>query len=219
MKGMLNMKKIIAVFVCVVMLTLSIFSITAFAWDTPQLKLEASYNAKKQEITVDYRILDFAGTESADFRLKYDSNVVELKDYETVKPDSNSYIEIGEMPDEEDKIAIQYINMYYVEPDACEDDGSAVIATFTFKVTDDTATDAVFIATADSCNMDPDSEEVTLKRDTLKLSLAESTSAADESVFENENVKKIIVAAVVALVVFIGGIVAIVLKYRKEDNQ
>ncbi len=213
------MKKFISVFICAVMLAVSFMSITAFAWETPQLKLEASYNAKTKEIVISYRILDFAGTESADFRLKYDSSVVEFKDYEAIKPDSNSYIEIGEMMDEDDKIAVEYINLYYVPEEACEEDGSAVIAKLTFEVIDETAAYAVFIATADSCNMDPDSEEVTLKRDTLKLSLAESTSDIQQSVFDNENIKKVIIAAVVTFVVLIGAVAAIVVKYRKEDKQ
>lgn len=210
------MKKVVSALICIVILSASLLSITAFAWETPQLKLEASYNARTKEVVISYRILDFAGTESADFRLKYDSSVVEFKDYEAIKPDSNSYIEIGEMMDEEDKIAVQYINLYYVPEDACEEDGSAVIAKLTFEVVDDTATAAVFIATADSCNMDPDSEEVTLKRDTLKLLLAESTSDVQESVFDNENVKKVIIAAVVAFVILVGAIAGIVIKYRKQ---
>ncbi|MBQ8209825.1 MAG: hypothetical protein IJZ35_04510 [Clostridia bacterium] len=207
------MKKIVSLVICIVML--SVTCITAFAWETPQLKLSAAYNEKEQEITVEYRVLDFAGTESADFRLKYDSAVVELTDYEANKPDGNSFVEIGTT--EADKISIQYINMYYMSEEGCEEDGSAVIATFTFKVIDEAALETVFIATADSCNMDPDSKEVTVKRDTLKLNFAEAASEnAQESVFENENMKKAIFGAVVAFVIFVAVLVGIVVKYRKQ---
>ena len=207
------MKKIVSLVICIVML--SVTCITAFAWETTQLKLSAAYNEKEQEITVEYRVLDFAGTESADFRLKYDSAVVELTDYEANKPDGNSFVEIGTT--EADKISIQYINMYYMSEEGCEEDGSAVIATFTFKVIDEAALETVFIATADSCNMDPDSKEVTVKRDTLKLNFAEAASEnAQESVFENENMKKAIFGAVVAFVIFVAVLVGIVVKYRKQ---
>lgn len=210
------MKKFVSMLICIIMLALT--CITALAWETPQLKLEATYNEKKQEITVSYRVLDLTGTESADFRLLYDSAVAELKDYEAYEPGDDSYIEIGAT--QEDKIDIQFINMYYVAPEDCEDDGSAVIATFTFNVIDETALETVFIATAESCNMDPDSVEVNVKRDTLKINFAEAASEnAEESVFDNENVKKAIIAGVVAFVVFVAILVGIVVKYRKEDKQ
>lgn len=197
---------------------LSLTCITAFAWETPKLKLEATYNKQKQEITVEYRVLDFAGTESADFRLKYDSSVVELAEYESNEPGKNSLVEIGVV--EAENIHIQYINMYYASEEDCEADGSAVIATFTFKVIDENAAETVFIATSESYNMDPDSVEVTVKRDTLKLNFAEMESELTQgSVFENENVKKAIIAGVVAFVIFVAILVGIVVKYRKGDNQ
>ncbi len=210
------MKKFVAVLLCIVILSLT--CITAFAWETPGLKLSATYNEKKQEIVVTYRVLDLAGTESADFRLKYDSAVVELKDYETSAPGGNSFVEIG--TGETDKINIQFINMYYVAEEDCEEDGSAVIATFTFEVKDDAAAETVFVASADSCNMDPNSKSVNVKRDTLKLNFAEAASqTAEENIFANENIKKAIFGAVAAFVIFVGILVGIVLKYRKEDKQ
>lgn len=208
------MKKFVSVLVCIVMLALT--CIPVFAWETPALKLEAAYNESKNEITVSYRILDLSGTESADFRLKYDSSVVELENYEAHEPGDSTLIEIGEKDDE---IYIQFIDIYHVEPEDCEEDGSAVIATFTFKLIDENAAETVFIATCGSCNMDPDSAEVTVKRDTLKLNFDEAASeTADESVFENENVKKIIIAGIIALVVFVGALTGIVIKYRKKED-
>ena len=209
------MKKFVAVLLCVVMLSLS--CITAFAWETPELELSATYNVKKQEIVVTYRVLDLAGTESADFRLKYDSAVVELKDYETSPPGGNSFVEIG--TGDKNKINIQFINMYYVAEEDCEEDGSAVIATFTFEVKDDSAAETVFVASADSCNMDPNSEAVNVRSNTLKLNFAEAASElAEENIFANENMKKAIFGAVVSFIIFVGVLVWIVVKYRKEDK-
>lgn len=208
------MKKIVSMLICIVILAFT--CIPVFAWETPKLKLEATYNESKNEITVSYRLLDFAGTESADFRLRYDPEVVEFIDYESHELSSSTLIEIGEI---DDQVFIQFIDIYHVEPEDCEEDGSAVIATLTFKLLDENATETVFIATSESCNMDPDSAEVTVKRDTLKLNFAELTSEkTEESVFANENVKKVIIAGVVALVVFVGALAGIVIKYRKKEN-
>lgn len=208
------MKKFIAMLICVVILALT--CIPVFAWETPKLKLEATYNQSTKEITVSYRVLDLAGTESADFRLRYDPDVVELKDYEAHETGDSTIIEMGA---KEDQVFIQFIDIYYIEPEDCEEDGSSVIATMTFVLKDEATTETVFIATAESCNMDPDSEEVTLKRDTLKINFAEIASeTAEESVFENENMKKAIIGAVVAFVIFVGALAGIVIKYRKKDN-
>ena len=207
------MKKVLSLFVCAVILALT--CVTAFAWETPRLKLSATYNEKQQEITVEYRVLDFAGTESAGFRLNYNPEEVELKDYEANELGSGSFVEIG--ASEEGSMYIQFINMYYIKEDACEDDGSAVLATVTFNVVDETAADTVFIALCESCNMDPDSVEVTVKRDTLKLNFAEAASeTAEESLLENDNMKKAIFGAIVAFVMFVAILVAIVVKYRKQ---
>lgn len=217
------MKKIIASVLTVLILTVSLFSLTAFAWETPKLMLAADYNSDKQTVTVYYRVLDLAGTESADFRLKYDKNILELKDYETVDM-KNVIMEVGEESDS-DKIAIQFVDIYYVTEDDCEEDGSATIVTFTFEVKDTSATEAVFISTADSCNMDPDSTEVKLDRATLKIPLNEGSirkSTDDSFTFDetdtntSDNIKKVIIAAVVTAIVFIAGLVVIVVKYRKK---
>lgn len=207
------MKKVLSLFVCAVILALT--CVTAFAWETPRLKLSATYNEKQQEITVEYRVLDFAGTESAGFRLKYDSEVVELKEHDAKDLGSGSYVQIGDT--EKGSIYIQFINMYYIKESACEDDGSAVLATVTFKVIDESAADTVFIALCESCNMDPDSVEVTVKRDTLKFNFAEAASeTAEESLLENDNMKKAIFGAIAAFVVFVVILAGIVIKYRKQ---
>ena len=206
------MKKVLSIFVCAVILAFT--AIPAFAWETPGLKLAAQYDEKKQEITVEYRVLDFAGTESAGFCLKYDADVVELKEYDAKKLGSGSYVEIGAT--QKESVYIQYINLYYMPEEQCEEDGSAVLATLTFKVVDEKALDTVFIATCESCNMDPDSVAVNVKRDTLKLNFAETVSeTAEESLLENDNMKKAIFGAIVALVMFVAILVAIVLKDRK----
>ncbi|MBR3868199.1 MAG: hypothetical protein IKM66_02690 [Clostridia bacterium] len=218
------MKKIIASILSVVILAVSVFSLTALAWKTPELMLAADYDSEKQTITVLYRVLDFAGTESADFRLKYDPAVLEFTDHE-VTDIKDTFVEIG-ADSGSDIIAIQFVDLYHVKEEDCEEDGSATVATLTFKIKDATATETVFISTADSCAMDPDSSEVALDRATLKIPLNEGSikkSTSDSFTFDeqpddstNANIKKIIIAAVVTAVVFIAGLVAIVIKYRKK---
>lgn len=217
LKGVLIMKKLISTIVCCIIFAATLLPITAFAWETPELDLDISYNEKKKEITVEYIVNNFAGTESADFRLKYNPDVVEFKEHKAAKID-NTFIEIDEMPSENGKIAIQFVDIYYVQPEDCEEDGSATVATLTFSVIDESATEAVFIATADSCAMDPDSEEVSLNRYTEKflLSETEQTSDIQNASSDNSNITKIIIAAVVTLIVLVGGTVAIVIKYRKN---
>ena len=217
------MKKIIASILTVIILTVSLFSLTALAWKTPRLMLAADYNADKQTVTVYYRVLDIAGTESADFRLKYDKNILELKEHKTADM-KNVVMEVGEEA-ESDKIAIQFVDIYYVTEEDCEEDGSATIVTFTFKVKDTSAAETVFISTADSCNMDPDSTEVRLDRATLKIPLNEGSiqkSTDDSFTFDetdtgsSDNITKVIIAAVITAVIFVAGIVVIVVKYRKK---
>lgn len=215
------MKKILSSILVILILSVSLLSLTAFAWETPKLMLAADYNAEKQTVTVYYRLLDFAGTESADFRLKYNPDVLEMTDYKTTKI-ADTLVEVAQMT-EKDKIAIQFIDLYHVKEDDCEEDGSATVATITFKVTDPSATEAVFIATADSCAMDPDSAEVKLDRATLKIPLNEGNIQKttddsfrfDETQAENDGIKKIIIATIVTAIVFVAGLAAVVIKYRK----
>lgn len=218
------MKKIIASILSVMILAVSVFSLTALAWKTPELMLAADYDSEKQTITVLYRVLDFAGTESADFRLRYDPAVLEFTDHE-VTDIKDTFVEIGADPDS-DIIAIQFVDLYHVKDEDCEEDGSATVATLTFKVKDATATETVFISTADSCAMDPDSSEVNLDRATLKIPLNEGSikkSTNDSFTFDeqtdgssNKDISKVIIAAVVTAVVFVAGLVVIVIKYRKK---
>ena len=167
------MKKIIASILTAVILAVSLFSLTAFAWKTPKLMLAADYDSENQTVTVYYRVLDFAGTESADFRLRYDNAALELTDYD-VTDIKDTFVEIGSSP-ESDRIAIQFVDLYHVKESDCEEDGSATVATLTFKVKDTSASETVFISTADSCAMDPDSAEVNLDRATLKIPLNEGS--------------------------------------------
>lgn len=216
------MKKIFASILTVVILAVSMFSLTAFAWETPKLMLAADFDSEKQTVTVYYRVLDFAGTESADFRLKYDPAVLEFTDSE-VTDMKDTFVEIGSNADSE-KIAIQFVDLYHVKEEDCEEDGSATVATLTFKVKDTAATETVFISTADSCAMDPDSTNVALDRATLKIPLNEGSvkkSTSDSFVFDektqsNANINKVIIAAVVTGVVFVAGLVAVVVKYKKK---
>lgn len=197
-------------------MTVMMLPLTAFAWETPGLDLEISYDEKKKEVTVEYIVNDFAGTESADFVLTYNPEVVEFKDYKAAKID-NTVIEIGKKIDSDDKIAITFVDMFCVQPEDCEEDGSATVATLTFSVTDEAATETVFIATADSCAMDPDSQEVSLERYTEKISLIGESESENTSESEsNIDITKVIIAAVVTLIILIGGTVAIVIKYRKS---
>lgn len=215
------MKRIISSVLVILILCVSAFSLTAFAWETPELMLAADYDSEKQTVTVYYRLLNFAGTESADFRLKYNSEALEMTDYITTEI-KDTLVEVGKMQ-EKDKIAIQFIDLYHVKEEDCEEDGSATVATITFKITDNSATEVVFIATADSCAMDPDSSVVNLDRATLKIPLNKGDiqkSTSDSFTFSdspavNEGVKKIIILTVVTAVVFFAGLAAVVIKYRK----
>ena len=203
------MKKIISAILICIILSLTLLPVTAFAWETPSLQLNTSYNEKKKEITVEYYINDFAGIESADFILRYDSDVVEYVETKTAKI-SNSIIDADKVPNDE-KVAIVFANMYYAAPEDCDENGGKAIAEITFRVKDNSATETVFIATADSCAMDPDSTSVSLSRYTEKMSLT-----ADENASDSTKITKVIIAAAVALAAFIGGTVAVVIKYRKS---
>ena len=126
------MKKITASILTVIILTVSLFALTASAWETPKLMLAADYDSQKQTITVYYRVLDFAGTESADFRLKYNQDVLEFTDSDTTDI-KDTYVEIDTIPDS-DKIAIQFVDLYHVKESDCEEDGSATVATLTESI-------------------------------------------------------------------------------------
>lgn len=210
------MKKFISVFISCIILSLTLVPLTAFAWETPSLQLNTSYNEKKKEITVEYHINDFAGTESADFMLRYNPEVVEYVDSETVRI-ANTLIEADKVINE-DKIAILYANMTYTQPEDCDEDGGKTLATVTFKVIDENATEAVFIATAESCRMDPDSTSVAPGRYTEKVFLqgTESTSEKADVSIDSKSMTKVIVAAVIAFVVLVGGTAAFVIKCRKS---
>ncbi len=217
------MKKLTATILTILILAMSLLPITSFAWGEPELMLNAEYNADKKTISVEYRVLELAGTESADLRLRFDPKVVELIDYEETKM-SNVIMEIGKMEGFDNTIAIQFVDLYYVEEEDCEEDNSATIVTFNFKVTDESAAETVFISFADSFNMDPDSVEKHPDRATLKIPLNEgsvSKSTVEGYVpsansTDDKNITKVIIAAVIAGLVFVGGTVAIVIKYRKK---
>lgn len=223
------MKKTISVILSALLLMPLAFMITASAWDTPELMLAAEYNEKKKTITVEYRVLKFAGTESADFRLKFNPDVVEYESAEEKKISSDTMTEIGKQSS--DTIAIQFLDMYYVKEEDCGEDGGATVATLTFKVKDGSADSAVFISTADSCNMDPDSKEVTLDRATLKVPLgggstsvataegyfsAKSESSASQT--ETDKIKKVVTAAIAATVIFVVLLAVTVIHYRKTGD-
>ncbi len=222
------MKKITAILISVMLLAVALLPVTAFAWGEPELMLAAAFDENLKTITVQYRVLEFAGTESADFRLKYNPDVVEFADYETAEM-SNVVMEVEEIPGADGLIAIQFIDMYYAEEEDCEEDGSATIVTFTFNVINDKVEDAVLIASADSYNMDPNSVEKHPESAALKIMLNQgSTSASTVEGYDSlaileeqhnefeKNFYKVIIAAVVTAVVLIAGTVAIVVKYRKK---
>ncbi len=222
------MKRITAILISVMLLAVALLPVTAFAWGEPELMLAAAFDETTKTITVEYRVLEFTGTESADFRLKYNPSVLELMNYETAEM-SNVIIEIEEIPGADGLIAIQFVDMYYAEEEDCEEDGSATIVTFKFTVINDNAEDAVLIASADSYNMDPNSVEKFPESATLKIMLNQgSTSASTVEGYDSlaileeqhnefeKNFYKVIIAAVITAVVFIAGTVAIVVKYRKK---
>ncbi len=220
------MKKVLISVLAIIMLVVSLLPATAVIWDDPELMLATDYNMEKQTITLYYRVLNLAGTESADLRLRYNPEVVEYISHETAEM-SNVFIEIGHQADKEDTIAIQFVDLYYVEPEDCEEDLSATVATFTFRVTDKKATEAVFIAFTDSYAMDPESTEVFPERATHKISInsqSEQKATHDGFIFpevnysdDNANIKKIVIAAIISAIVLVGGIVVIVVKYRKKS--
>lgn len=219
------MKKVLISVLAIIILAVSLLPAAAAVWDTPELMLATDYNMEKQTITLYYRVLNLAGTESADFRLRYNPDIVEYVSHEASEM-SNVFTEIGHQADNKDTIAIQFVDLYYVEPEDCEEDGSATIATFTFRVIDKKAAETVFIAFADSCAMDPESTEVFVERTTHKISInsqSEQKATHDGFTFpevryddDNANIKKIVIAAIISAVVLVGGIIVIVVKYRKK---
>lgn len=219
------MKKLTAALIASIILAVSLLPLTAFAWETPSHALAAKYDSQSKEITVYYRMLDFAGTESADFRLRYDSEKIEYIEAETTDIE-NTLVEVGQMTDDKNKLAIQFIDLYYVAEDDCDEFGSATVATLKFRVKDASAAETVFIATSDYCYMDPDSTEVSTERATLKIPLNEGDvklTTDDNFVFEEDknsgtdsDIKKVIIAAIVTAVILAAGIVIIVIKYRKK---
>ncbi len=210
------MKKFSAALICSIYMLLMLFPVTVFAWETPSFDLGIVYNEKKDEVVVEYRVKNAAGIESADFRLKYNPDILKFKASEVTKI-KNTVTEVSEIDGIDDKIAIQFIDLYYIKPEDCDEDGSAVIATLTFDVIDSDAAETAFAATADSCAMDPDSKQVSPERLTKKVSLvAKENESSNESQAENPNVKKVIIAAAVTFAVFIGGLAVVVIKYRKQ---
>ncbi len=240
------MKKIIT-FILIILTAFSCFSLTAFAdtWETPELALTAIYDEEKGEITLYYDVLNFAGTESADFRLQFNPDVVTYVESEKIKI-NNTLVEVGES--KEGTMAIQFANMTHVLPENCKEDGSATVCTFTFEVKDNTAKETVFISTTDSYNMDPDSAEIKPDRATLKIPLnngnqqlstfkcctftsndkknpysysedASETNTDNDADFSSEKMTKVIILTVLSALVFIGGIVAVVIKYRKPEEE
>ncbi len=219
------MKKVLFSVLAIIMLTVSLLPASAAIWDVPELMLATDYNMENQTITLYYRVLNLAGTESADLRLRYNPDVVEYVSHEAAEM-SNVFIEIGHQANKEDTIAIQFVDLYYVEPEDCEEDMSATVATFTFKVTDKKATEAVFIAFTDSYAMDPESTEIFPERATHKISInsqSEQKATHDGFTFpevryadDNTNITKIVIAAIISAVVLVGGIIVIVVRYRKK---
>ena len=216
------MKKAISVILALMLLAVSMLPITAYAASLPELMLAADYNDENKTITLQYRVLNFEGTESADFRLRFNPDAVEYVEHKETKM-SNVYMEIGVLPDKPDTIAIQFVDLYQAEEDDCEADGSATVVTFTFRVKDAAATEAVFISTTDSYNIAPDSREISTDRATLKVMLNEGSkqfSTVDGYDMSNASagadLTKVIIAAAVAAAVFVGAVVAIAVKYRKK---
>lgn len=213
------MKKLFSVSICCIIMIISVFSITAFAWETPELQLDVSYNEKKNEITVEYRVNNFAGAESADFVLEYNPDIVQMEKYETTKID-DTFVEINDIK-KDGEIKIQFIDLYCVQYEDCDDDGSAVVATFTFSVIDSSATETVFISKADSYAVDPNSEEISLDRCTTKVQFTESENESvsnisnGASVFSNPNVKKVVIVAIITFIILVVSTAAIVIKYRR----
>lgn len=218
------MKKIMGIITAAVLIVCSVLSLTAFAWETPKFMLAADYNKDKKTVTVQYRLLDFAGTESADFKLKFDSSSLEFEDIKTTDM-KDTFIESGIADDNKNVIAITFVDLYHVNPEDCEEDGSATIATVTFKVKDDSAQELTFIAYAESCNMDPDSADVVLDRVALKVPVnGDSVQVSTDDGYDfsdsetNKKIVYVIIGAVAAALVFVIGLVLIVKKYRNTDT-
>ncbi len=225
MKGQDEMKKIIGIITAAVLIVCTVLSFTAYAWETPKFMLAADYNKDKKTVTVQYRLLDFAGTESADFKLKFDSSALEFKELEAADI-KDTFVEGGISDDNENVLAITFVDLYYVKPEDCEEDGSATVATVTFEIKDESAKELTFIAYAESCNMDPDSAEVVLDRVALKVPVdgdsIQVSSSEGYDFSDGETNKKIIyvvIGAAAAALVFVIGLVLIVKKYRNADTQ
>ena len=91
------MRKVSAIIIAVLLLTVSLMPMTALAKGNPELMLAAYFNDEADTITVYYRVLNFLGTESADFRLRFNPDVVEYVENEKTKM-SDVLMEIGVLP-------------------------------------------------------------------------------------------------------------------------
>lgn len=218
------MKKAISVIIALMLLAVSMLPITASAASLPELMLAADYNDENKTITLQYRVLNFEGTESADFRLRFNPDAVEYVEHKEAKM-SDVFMEIGVLPDKPDTIAIEFVDLYQAGEDDCAADGSATVVTFTFKVKDN-ATETVFISTTYSYNIAPDSKEISTDRATLKVKFTEGSKQfstvegydmnAEIQSADQNNITKVIIGAVVAGAVFVGAVVVIAIKYRKK---
>ncbi|MCD7827502.1 MAG: hypothetical protein LUG85_03065 [Clostridiales bacterium] len=170
---MKTMKKFLSIFLMLALVfsafTMGVISVSAAT--EPELMLAADYNAESGTVTLLYRVLNFVGVESADFRLQFDSSVLELKEQSEITTMQNVIIEAGVTSDSSDIFAIQFVDLYCVEESDCDEDESATVIMLTFAVTDTAAESLTFTASCPDCYMDPDSTEITLDSVSLDLSL------------------------------------------------
>lgn len=194
------------------------FAVPALAWDVPQLQLTADYKKSSGVITVYYTVAPIQGLESADFRLRYQSDKVEFVSGETHNVTSDTVMDFSDDKPEQ-VIRLQYVELYHVSEENCPEN-TAMIMTAKFKVKDKNATTASFTAFTESCAMDPDSHDEIPDRFTLKLDLTKDQKAGAETGGEsNSKIWVIVIAAVLSAVVLGLAVVLFVRKVNKSEPE
>lgn len=203
---------------------------SASAWETPELSLSAEYKAETSALTVYLTVYHFVGTESADYRIRFDPDELEFVSCSTPQLGQNEYFVAGLDPESEDRVNIAFYDMYYAPADLLPEDGSCVVATVTFTVRDG-AESFNLKAYTDSCSMDPDSTVADVQPTELGGTVSDSdmtyeirVSAAEESteqssVAESGSRKTVIIVLCVAAAVAAAAGVAVFMIRKKGGKK
>ncbi len=179
------MKRIIIFVICVLSVLLAAAA-SASAWDVPELSLSAEYKSEAKTLTVYLTVKNFVGTESADYRIRFDKDALEFVSCATPQLGGTEYFVSGLDSENGDVVNIAFYDMYYAPADVLPEDGSCVVATVTFAVRDG-AESFDLKAYTDSCAMDPDSTRVDVQPTGLSGTFSEGDMTYDINVSFTEN--------------------------------